>query len=87
MNCYNWTGGSMTTVNVEYVIQSGVLLRKVNQGQGVEIARYLSDPGTDTLFAKSATENNTYVLTLKAVYNTSSINKTYKINKRISGGS
>ena len=87
MNCYDWTGTSIDTVNVEYVIQNGVLLRIINQSQTVEIARYLSGPGTDTLFAKSASEDNAYILTLKVVYNNASVSKTYKINKRIPGGS
>jgi len=87
MNCFNWTGATMSTINVQYVIQDGVLLRKVNGGQGVEIARHLSGPGTDTLFSKSVSENNSYILKIKSVYNDASVSKTYRINKRISGGS
>jgi type II secretory pathway pseudopilin PulG len=83
MNCFKWTGTSVATVLVEYVIQDGVLLRKVNGDQGTQIAMHLADPGTNTLFSKSTSENNTYLLSVRAVYNGASISKAYKINKRI----
>ncbi len=77
---------NITTQSIEYVISNGVLLRKVNGSSGTPVAEYMVNPGTDTTFVKAAataTENNTYILTVKATYQNSTNTQTFKIFQRI----
>ncbi|MGA2158355.1 MAG: type II secretion system protein [Dehalococcoidia bacterium] len=83
MVCYQWQQSTSTFISssVTYTISNGQLLRN-----GVIIAQYIVNPGSDTLFTKvtpTGTENNTYVLTVKAVKNNASFSKAFKIYQRI----
>lgn len=81
MVCYQWNGTAFVTQNITYTISNGQLLRN-----GVIIAQYIVNPGTDTLFTQvtpTATENNTYILSIKAVKNNASFSKALKIYQRI----
>ena len=79
MSRYMWNGtDNVTTTPVEYVITDGVLLRRVNGAQGTRIAEFINGPGTDTTFVSSS-ENNTYLLTIKAKYENTSFSSVYKV--------
>lgn len=81
MSCYQWNGSAFTTSTIAYTISNGVLRRN-----GQYIAQYIVNPGTDTLFTKvtpTVNENNTYLLTVKAVKNNVSFSKVFKIFQRI----
>jgi prepilin-type N-terminal cleavage/methylation domain-containing protein len=79
MSRYMWNGtDNVTTTPVDYIISNGVLTRRVNGTGGTRIAEYISGPGTDTTFV-SASENNTYLLTIKAKYEDTSFSSMYKV--------
>jgi len=81
MSCYQWNGSAFSTSTITYTISNGNLLRN-----GKYVAQYIVNPGSDTLFVKvtpTVTENNTYILTVKAVNNGASFSKAFKIFQRI----
>jgi prepilin-type N-terminal cleavage/methylation domain-containing protein len=79
MSRYIWNGtDNVTTTPVEYVISDGLLTRRVNGAPGTRIAEFISGPGTDTTFV-SLSENNTYLLTVKAKYDKTSFSSVYKV--------
>jgi type II secretory pathway pseudopilin PulG len=78
---YNSQTGAFTNSYENYTIRNGVLLRNNNP-----IAQFIVNPGSDTQFTKStatSTENNTYVLQIKAVRGASSFSQTFKIYQRM----
>jgi prepilin-type N-terminal cleavage/methylation domain-containing protein len=85
---YSWDSGSGTiqVVRVDYDVDvnTGRLLRSVNNGTGAIIAQFITGPGVDTTVTKSASlsENNTYIFNVKAAYSNSSFSKVYKMNQR-----
>ena len=85
MGRFFWTGTDINTEKIDYVITGGQLLRKVNGGQGVPVARYIEGVGTDTSFVAASTDNTTYTLKVKSVYNGSSSSGVYQITRGISG--
>ena len=79
MQRYIWDGADNVTLQrVSYVIEDGILKRKVEDGAGVEVARFISGSGTDTTFVASS-ENNTYLLTVSSQFNEASFKRVYKI--------
>ncbi|MDD5313130.1 MAG: type II secretion system protein [Dehalococcoidia bacterium] len=85
LNRYNWTGASFATEKIDYEITDGKMMRKVNDNPGPVVAEFISGPGTDTSFTVVPGDNNTFVLTIKAVFNTASYSKVYRINRRMGG--
>jgi len=82
---YFWTGTAISTEKIDYVITNGQLLRKVNNGQGRQVAQYLSGAGTDTSFVAVSADNATFTLKVKAIYEGSSFSGVYRITRGISG--
>jgi hypothetical protein len=79
MSRYVWNGtDNVTTQPVDYIISNGVLTRRVNATGGTRIAEFISGPGTNTTFV-SATENNTYLLTITATAGDTSFSSLYKV--------
>jgi len=84
MKRYQWNGvdNITNTTTITYSVDSkSNLLRN-----GSIIAQFIKYPDTDTTFTKvtpSATENNTYLLKLKAVYGNSSYKQQFKIYQRL----
>lgn len=79
MQRYIWDGvDNITTKRVSYVIENGILKRKIEDGADVEVARFISGPGSDTTFVASS-ENNTYLLTVSSQFNEASFKSVYKI--------
>ncbi len=78
---YLFQNGTFTYAYENYTISNGVLKRN-----GAPVAQNIVNPGTDTQFTQvtpTATENHTYVLTIKAVVNKSGFSQTFKIYQRM----
>lgn len=79
MDRYVWNGtDNVTTIPVDYVITDGVLTRRINEAQGIQIAKHISRPGIDTTFMATV-DNNTYLLTITAKYADASFSSVYKV--------
>ena len=86
INRYLWNGtDNITSATIYYDIINNKLLRTVGAGEAQIIAQFISGLGAGTNLAAStsASENNTYILTVQSVYNNSSFSRVYKMNQRI----
>lgn len=87
MDRYRWDGVTSTiqTARVDYDVESGQLLRKLDGGQGLRVAQFIAGPNTDTRVTASTapSECNTYIFNVTATYGNSSFSRVYKMSQRV----
>jgi len=79
---YVWDGDDITSsTTIDYVVNNGMLRRKVNGSEGTPIAQFISYPDPYTK-VEHASENNTYIIKLRSVYKNSEYRQEFKANQR-----
>lgn len=76
-----WDDWDGTHNEIDYILSDGQLLRQKNGGGAVIVARYINT--NDTYFLQDLSNENKYILTVKASLGDTEIEKEYEVSRRV----